>query len=187
MILAEGLLIALVAGLVTGGSIARLAQIRLNYEAVFILAFVVQSVAPLVLRSQSFRPDILLYGAWMIPTLLCAAVAAVNGRRPGMWVLALGLVLNLVVVGANAGMPVSVQVAADLGMEAGAFRAALETSWLHVPVHAGTMLAFLGDVIPVPGPDWHKAIVSLGDVLIAGGAALFLFTSLHPASKDSSS
>ena len=110
---------------------------------------------------------------WCSPRCSSACSCVGNARLPGVPLVALGLLLNVVVVGANAAMPVSVDAAARAGIsraDLGLARDAMRT-----PSGPDTRLAYLGDVVPVALPRWPQ-VVSPGDVLVAAGVGLLLLT-----------
>jgi hypothetical protein len=90
-----------------------------------------------------------------------------NRHLPGMLLAGLGLAMNVVVIFTNGAMPVSL-VAADI--------AGVETSLTegigHEPMTSGTVLPWLGDVIPLPG---LGVVISAGDVVLAAGLATLAY------------
>ena len=111
--------------------------------------------------------SVILSGPLAVGSLLASlavliAVAYANRRLTGVAVVGLGLLVNLVAVAVNGGMPV----------RAGALEAAgLEVGELAPPRHlesAGDPLPVLGDVLPIPLVD---EVVSFGDLIIVLGAA----------------
>jgi len=96
------------------------------------------------------------------------AVATANRHLTGMLVIGVGLLLNLVSVAVNAGVPVR----ASALVEAGVVDADdLETIELTGPHHLETSadaLGVLGDVLPIAA--LHQ-VVSFGDLIVAFGAA----------------
>lgn len=107
--------------------------------------------------------------------LLSAALAgvflALNRRLAGVPLVTLGLLLNALVVTANAAMPVSRYAAARAGVNFAT--AAPATDPRHQAAGDGTRLAALGDVVPVALPP-HREVVSPGDCLLAAGLALLV-------------
>lgn len=107
-----------------------------------------------------------LSGALAVSALLASlavliAVAQANRHVTGIAVVGLGLLLNLVAVAVNGGMPV----------RAGALEAAgLPRGELAEPRHLetdGDPLPVLGDVLPVP---FAHEVVSFGDLIVVFGA-----------------
>ena len=158
---------ALAVSVSTGGS--RLARVRVRAVRLLVAAAIVQlGTSALVPGSGVARGT-----ALVLTTLLVGLFLVGNARLPGVPLVALGLLLNVVVVGANAAMPVSVDAAARAGIsraDLGLARDAMRT-----PSGPDTRLAFLGDVVPVALPRWPQ-VVSPGDVLVAAGVGLLLLT-----------
>jgi hypothetical protein len=92
-----------------------------------------------------------------------------RGQLPGLSLLALGWFLNVLVITANAGMPVSRHAVLRSGLEWTDVREG--SLFKHVPAGSHTSLRFLGDVIPVPG--LHR-VVSLGDIVLLLGIVSFV-------------
>lgn len=94
---------------------------------------------------------------------LIAAFLFVNRERAGLPLALVGLVLNLVVIAANGGMPVSEIALTRSGTEVPA------SDQRHVVASTETHLNLLGDVIPV-----GAKVLSIGDVMMAVGLAWFV-------------
>ena len=109
----------------------------------------------------------------MLTTVLVGLFLVGNARLPGVPLVALGLLLNVVVIGANAAMPVSVDAAARAGISRAELGLARDA--MRVPTGPDTRLGSLGDVVPVALPRWPQ-VVSPGDVLVAAGVGLLLLT-----------
>ncbi|MEP6696075.1 MAG: DUF5317 family protein [Pseudonocardiales bacterium] len=98
----------------------------------------------------------------------------VNRSLTGTGLIAAGLLLNAMVVGLNAAMPVSAHAAARAGVGV----AAVGDRW-HTVAGSHTRLRPLGEVIAVPLPLWPE-VDSLGDLLVAAGLAQLVFMALRP-------
>jgi hypothetical protein len=79
----------------------------------------------------------------------------------GVWLVALGLALNAVVIAANGAMPVDPAAVRALGL--GELEVPIGK---HTLLTEGTRLPWLADIIPVPP---LRSIVSVGDIVIAVG------------------
>lgn len=113
------------------------------------------------------------YPIGLIVSALCISVfLRQNLRRPGVALLALGFCANALVVVLNGAMPVSRTALARVG---------LTPSVVDDPRHeladVNTLLPWLGDVVPVALPGLGQA-VSPGDLLIAAGAGLLLYSGM---------
>lgn len=100
--------------------------------------------------------------------VLIALFLLLNLRRPGMGLAATGLLLNVVVIAVNGAMPVHAPSATRAGVPISFEEAGVK----HEVMDASTHLPWLGDAIVLPLLD---TVLSLGDVLLALGVALFVF------------
>ncbi len=158
--LVSGALLGLLIGLAVGRDWRRLALIDIRW-------------LPLLIAVLAMRPLALVAGPAAFPLYVSslagtALVAAVNWRLPGVSLIAIGSVLNLVVVVTNGGMPVDSGALALAGANA-------PTDVLHTALTAQTMLAALADVVPVP---LVRGVYSVGDLAIAVGGFLLPFLTL---------
>lgn len=177
MIMLVGPLLGIVAGVLSRGRISALSDHSIRGASIFIVLFAVQLLATSLPLGLS--KEVTLYGFWTIPVFGCLAVALWNLREPGFGLIALGFAANLLVVTANAGMPVLSLNAELIGGTAQLVDQAVAKSWLHVPVRPDTVLLWLSDVIPVPGPGAIRGMISVGDVFLSIGLGLFIFVSMH--------
>lgn len=110
--------------------------------------------------------------AWVAAAVLAGIFVATNRPLPGLWLTAAGITLNAVVVVFNGG---ELPVAAGAARRAGLDLADLASSRVVELVGDGTSLSpleRLGDVWAFPFPG-VGTVLSLGDVLIAAGLAVF--------------
>jgi hypothetical protein len=114
---------------------------------------------------------------WVYPTgLVVSAISALifciaNLRVAGVALVALGLVLNAVVVARNGAMPVSIAAASRAGVST--LTIATGEDPRHEIAGRGSVWRGLGDVIPVPMPA-RPEVISPGDLLVAAGLAQFI-------------
>lgn len=175
MILLDGIILGLGASLATGGRFRCAAQNSIRFEYLLVGGLGLQLAWPWMAASLGVGGNEFLV-VWTLVAFLVLGVTAVNIRIPGMPLIAGGLLLNLAVILVNGGMPVSVAGEPTLQASAGEL---IARSPLHVPMLSGTRLAFLADTIYVPGPSWHRAMVSVGDLLMAAGAGMVAFWALR--------
>lgn len=171
-----GIVPAFVAGVLTGGRPSNLSAHQLRFEPVLLALLILVSVAPAI--DIPLSDPILVGAAWAVPVLACIIVASLNFREAGFGLVIMGLFLNLIVVAANAGMPV---LTSNIGFieETGAAAAALGDSWLHIPADPHVRMLILADVIPAPGPGGLRAMLSIGDLLLMIGVGRFVFLGMH--------
>ncbi|HSF25967.1 MAG TPA: DUF5317 family protein [Actinomycetes bacterium] len=163
LVLATGL------GLALGGHPRGFARLRVRLVGLVALAALVQLLG---LALASDRAP-LLWAVLAITGLLTGAFVVANVAVPGVGLIGTGLVLNLLVVAANGGMPVLARSVLLAGVDPG--RALADP--VHVPVE-GARLAWLGDVVPVLNP-LHREVVSIGDLLVAAGIGLLVVTGMR--------
>ncbi len=162
------LAVALVAGLVAGGSLDQLGRVALRSSALVPLALLAQLIG-------------LVVGGPLYPTGLagsagCVAVFLVRNRGVrGTGLVALGLLANAFVVGANGAMPVSAHASGRAGVSTQDLLSEVDPR--HELADAATRLPYLGDVVPVRMP-LRPEVVSPGDVLIAAGLAQLVLLGL---------
>lgn len=114
---------------------------------------------------------------------LLAAFALVNVRLVGMPVVLVGLLCNVVVIGANAGMPVRTEALRQVDPGLTAAELADHDGDLGAKRHIETgddVLTFLGDIIPVRP---LRQVLSFGDLILAVGLADVTFRLLKPAAR----
>ena len=121
MILIAGLVLGLAVAVLSGGRIASIASLRLRGESFALVGFVVQ---PLVHSIMRMLPSP-LYGLalWLGSFVVIGVVCAMNGRAIGMRVVGVGVLLNALAVGLNAGMAVSADALVAAGARLAVLRA----------------------------------------------------------------
>lgn len=173
--LAIVLVTAVTVAVLRGGRLSNLADIRLSLWWLLPVGFSMQ-------WGTAFLPDepwsegagvALVLGSYL-PLL---AVVILNRNRSGMWLAGLGVLMNFTVIALNGGMPVLGEAAAIAAGDTVA-RLDLAGDYKHVLLDGGTLLPFLGDVIPVRVFSLGQ-VVSIGDVFLAVGLGRFLEAELR--------
>lgn len=166
MSIAVILLIAgLIAGLSRGGKLENISKVDFSHAWLVFTGLAIQvfgeiaGASFLPQLSEGFGGIVLL----ALSYLLLIAFVALNFRLPGMYFIGAGLALNLIVIFLNGAMPVSLDAVRAAGFEAADY---LETAVKHEPFGDGTILGFLGDIIPVP---ILRRAVSIGDIVLGIG------------------
>lgn len=183
MVLVAAIVISLLIGFLTGGSLKSISQFRIRYLPLAVAAVVIQVLifSP-ILGTREFIHDI---GPYIhITTLLMTMfVMAKNFHIPGMPVILLGALLNATVIIANGGFMPSPESALDnAGLlesvqsnEGGGDRV-LSNSTI---ADDDTRLRFLGDVISVPEGIPLANVYSTGDIVLAIGVGIAIITVMH--------
>ena len=162
-------LLALLGGfaisLLTGGRFSLLGEVRLHRWWLLLGAVAAQAAGAFALVDQT--PALALAAAFASAFLIS------NRRLRGLGLLAFGVTSNFVAVAANDGaMPVSLTALARTNQG----NAGLFADRLHVAASSHTTLRLLTDVIAVPFPFGGGEVLSVGDVLVAAGVGLVVFS-----------
>lgn len=157
--LLSGVIAGLTFGIAVGRDWRRLERLQIKWLPVLVLALIARAVAP-------FSPFAVV--VYLVAIALTSAFGAANWRLPGAPLVALGSLLNLVVIAVNGAMPVDV-----LALQAAGGR--MPEDALHVPLGDHSLLSLLADIVIVP---FVRAAYSIGDVLIATGGFLLPFVTL---------
>jgi uncharacterized protein DUF5317 len=155
------LVLGIVAGYVMGGRIDNLAHLRFRWPWLVLAALVLRG---LILLTPLNRVDGVQYVYLAAVTALAAWTLWQIELVPGMWLVAAGSVLNLVVIAANFGrMPVDPALAGSLVQRGQVGQYTL--------MSAGTNLNWLADWVALPGPVGRVLgeAYSPGDVIVAVG------------------
>jgi hypothetical protein len=160
------IVIAVLAGLLVGGSIHRFADLRLRWWLLAPVGFALQGVPlPDGRHGGDLVIRVLVFGA---SYALVLAFAIRNRRTVGVPLIVVGLLLNGLVVTANGGMPVSRSALVASGQRP-LLHLLLEDEGAkhHLLTPHEDVLTPLGDVIAVPQPIGQ--VVSGGDVFVYTG------------------
>lgn len=176
MIVVDSVILGILSGMARGGTFRQLMTARLRYESPMLVVFIFQLSVPRLAQAGHW-PSGLAVAVWVITMCLLVAVAALNWRSHGMIIVATGIALNALVISVNCGMPVS-RSAVESVTGQDVAQNLFDTDLVHIPLESGTSLPVLADVIPVPGPAWHRGVVSVGDIFLALGAAWFVHTAM---------
>lgn len=171
LLLAAVLAIGLLLGWGLGGRIRDLANVRIRIWWIAPLALALQ-VAP-VPELEGEIGGMLPMGALLASYLLLVVVAAVNWRLRGFILILMGFLMNMVVIAANQGMPVSADALDRIGnaQSVERLREAARGSKHRLATDDDILLP-LADVIGVGEP--FGVIVSFGDAVAYTGGAVFL-------------
>lgn len=154
--------LAIILSLVRGGRPHRVADAEIASGWLLFAGVAIQIGVDLS-AGRGWLPDAGLSG-WsllLLSQLLVIVFVVRNRRLPGIWLVALGLLLNMAVMAANRAMPVDPDAMAAIGMAG-----AEVPLGKHTLLTGDTLLPWLADIIPVP---WLGSIVSVGDLVLAIG------------------
>jgi hypothetical protein len=171
-------LLAVLTGYVVGGRLRNFERLRVHWWSLVFVGLALQAV-PLPANSL-LSPRLTGTAALLLSYGCLLAFVVINRWIPGAIAMALGLVLNLVVVGLNAGMPVSPAAVQTIGGSVEAVSVA--DSPKHHLMDEDDWAGFLGDVIPVPRP--VGIVISVGDVLLYLGLMWFIVQVMRGRSRE---
>lgn len=168
--------IGLLLGLVIGGRLSGLANLRFRWAMLAVAGFVTQIVlfsAPVSDRIGDAGPAV-----YVASTALVLAAVVANIRIPGMALVAIGAASNLAAIVANGGyMPASPSAAAAIGRDA-------IVTYSNSVVMPSPALEPLTDVIVLPTWLPFSNIISIGDVLIGAGIVVVIAVAMRSARRD---
>ena len=164
--------VGIILGLASGGSLSRLGLLKLRLEWLIIPLFVVQAVARgrllgMVGASQLSLP------VWILASAVLVGAMLLNSRIPGMALGAVGILMNIDVVLVNGGMPVVLSQRIGLAATMSAAEVARSTGSFYRVATDSDLLVWLGDIVPVA---WGGSVllVSPGDVVLMVAVAVII-------------
>jgi Family of unknown function (DUF5317) len=160
------LLAGLGAGFAARGSLRNFERLQIHWWGVAIVGLGLQAI-PVPVRFGAEWAVGLLVASYV----LLVAFVWVNRRLPAAPLILIGLALNLLVITANRGMPVSEQAIRVAGTTGESSLTGIEGTKHHL-MTSDDVLTPLADVIPIPPP--FAVIISVGDVFLYVGVASFV-------------
>ena len=164
-------LVALGVGLLTGGSLRDFPTVKTRWWWLALVGVAMQFVT-----GGGTLEVVLLLGSFV--ALLAYVIA--NLRAPGFPLVLIGLVLNLAVIAANRGMPVThhaLEASGQVGTIAELATNGDGQKHYLVVDGDGTRLLPLGDVIALGGP--VRQAISVGDIFVHLGIAWFIVATMR--------
>jgi uncharacterized protein DUF5317 len=161
--------VAAVVGLLRGGSLRDFPSVKIRWWWLAAVGLALQ-IAPV-------RDPVSLV-ALLASLVFLIVFAAANIRAPGFILIFVGLALNLAVIGANRGMPVTRAAIVRSSQEGTVVALARDEGGKHRLADEDTVLLPLADVIAVPPP--VGAALSAGDVVLYLGIAWFVVLAMRP-------
>ena len=171
MFILYAVIAGLVIGLVSGGSIARLGELKLAWTPLIVLGMGAQVLLFSTPIGDALGPA--APAAYVASNLAVLAAVVRNLAIPGLPLVLLGGAANLLAIVANGGfMPVSADALVAIG------RAPRE-GYTNNRLTDGVMFAPLTDLFAMPAWVPMANIFSVGDVLIGVGAAIAVVAAMH--------
>lgn len=164
------LIIALIIGFIRKGSLRNLADLKIKFFPLIILAFLIQiSIYVGYKMELSFimSYDVLLH---FISYIVLFAGLMSNFDNKWFVIITMGVICNFVVIFLNGGrMPVSLSAASTIGITDGLQAVLKVRGGTHQLLNSNAILPLLADIIPVPLPspiDYFSNIYSIGDIIL---------------------
>jgi hypothetical protein len=162
------LVMGLLLGWGFGGALRNVAHVRVGLWWMYPVGLALQVVPVPTFETGTVR--YLPFTVLLFSYVVLISVTAINWRLRGFPVILVGLVLNLVPIALNQGMPVSGSAVRAVGGSVP--DVPTEQGGKHHLATDDDLVLFLGDVLPVRAP--FREVVSLGDLVLWLGAAVFL-------------
>lgn len=171
MFILYAVVLGIIAGLLTGGRLAALGDLKFRWPALVVIGLLTQIILfsdPVAERIGALGPPI-----YVASTLLAVAAVLRNVAIPGFALVAAGAASNLAAIVANGGfMPAAPGALAALGKPEPAI-------YSNSSVVADPALAPLIDLFAMPGWLPFANIFSIGDVLLGLGIAVAIVATMR--------
>ncbi|MGH2589507.1 MAG: DUF5317 domain-containing protein [Actinomycetota bacterium] len=165
---------ATAAGYAAGGRLRNVEHLRLRWWALAPAGLALQ-LAPLTRTEGTAR--LVALGLLIASYVLLLGFATKNLQLPGFPMILVGLAMNLLVIAANGGMPVSCEAVQRSGQPQLCADLRREPALKHHLAGADDVLMPLGDVIPLGTP--INQVVSIGDIVAYAGISWLLVASMR--------
>jgi MFS family permease len=180
-----GIVVGLLLGLLLGGRLERLAEIRLRYLALLFVAVILRFATEILLGAGGFEiVEALRLPLFTVAYALLLYTLWQNRGYPGLALAFVGVASNAIVIIWNGGyMPVWTPA-----LQASGLPTDLQSP-LHILLAPGTAAEFFRHLGPladtIPFPWWPlQNVASIGDLFLTAGLAVFLFATVMRAPEE---
>ncbi|MHB1455058.1 MAG: DUF5317 domain-containing protein [Saccharofermentanales bacterium] len=185
----ETLVLSLAAGMVFGGSIRNLLDIRIHWPGFLFAGVIIRYVPQLLNRlfpsvfnkiGQDYGIALTTVAAvfFVASYVYLMAGVAVNLKEWTMYIVLAGIAMNFIVVGENGGfMPVSAAGLVNAGFPMSRIVDGV-IDLNHIITTDETKFLFLADIFPIKKPYPFPKMLSIGDLVMCLGLFLFMVRTL---------
>ena len=174
-------------GLLAGGRITNIADVRLRFVWLLFLGLVIRYATQWAIENGVPYMDLVRLPLFISGFFVLLLGLWLNREQPGFPLAFVGILLNAAAIVINGGsMPVWEPSVVAAGLDpvditSSFYRVVGETAVGGLPPQFLATAGPLGDIIPIPFPFLNN-VASIGDVFLASGLAFFLFavTVRHP-------
>jgi len=172
------IVLAVLTGYVAGGRLRHFEDLELHWWLLLVPGMALQFVP--VPTDTPIDPRFIATVLMLVSYALLLLFVFVNRWIPGARLMMAGLLLNLIVIGLNNGMPVNPGAVETAGGHVTEVERADDPK--HHLQNEDDLAPFLGDVIPLPAP--IGTVLSVGDVLLYAGVAWFVIQVMRGRSRE---
>jgi hypothetical protein len=151
--------------------------IELKYFWLVLVAAIPQFLAFFIAGTRDRIPDQWIPIILIATQIILLVFVWMNRTVPGIWIMGLGLLMNLAVISLNGGwMPITPETLTRLGAPANSWQIGSRSGFSKDMVLAkeSTNLWLLSDILTLPTWIPYHVAFSIGDVLIAVGVFIYL-------------
>lgn len=182
MIIAYFALLFVVVSLLCGGRLKYMAENPLRGILLPPIAFAVEGISPFLAEKITIPLFQWHWAAVVLEYLLLFLFCALNWRRKGIRLVALGSLLNFFVIAwYGFRMPVAPIVREFAQMAPVVNRIESGELFEYVLAEAGSPFLFLGDALVIPF--YHAGLASIGDLMLAIGIGRLVFGWMRPPER----
>jgi predicted MFS family arabinose efflux permease len=178
-VLIAGIALGLILGLLVGGRLTNLAEVRLRFVPLIAAAVILRFATEFLLGANIPIVEILRLPLLATAFAMLLVGLWANRAYPGMTLAFVGTLANALVIIVNQGyMPIWEPALTLAGLDAADVGSSIHKIFPPI-LDASFLLRLgpLGDVIPIPFP-FIQNVASVGDLFLAAGLAFFLFASI---------
>ncbi|MEO7913638.1 MAG: DUF5317 domain-containing protein [Roseiflexaceae bacterium] len=175
------IVLVIIVALLRGGSLRNFAAVQLRWLPLVIAGFILQ----LLIFTPFARSPLVAFATvpiYLLSMILLVIWVAANWRIPGMALIALGLLLNVIAISMNGGhMPVSPESARYAGtIDNYASEGALVAN-NSIATQDNVRFWLLTDIIAIPKQVPFANVISIGDVLLTIGVGSLCYRTIRHA------